>query len=81
MGHVPGLLPAYRLGFRPMATCWKSTRQQLSPGANDIAMLAHHVSRFRALLNASALLSCSITTHTLLRDVKPLSLAHHSFLH
>jgi len=56
MGHVPGLLPAYRLGFRPMATCWKSTRQQLSPTANDIAMLAHHVSRPAQRLCSAVLL-------------------------
>jgi hypothetical protein len=56
MGHVPGLLPAYRLGFRPMATCWKSTRQQLSLGANDIAMLAHHVSRPAQRLCSAVLL-------------------------
>jgi len=55
IGHVPGLLPAYRLGFRPMATCWKSTRQRLSPTANDIAMLTHHVSRPAQRLCSAAL--------------------------
>jgi len=56
MEHVPGLLPAYRLGFRPMATCWKSTRQQLSSTANDIAMLAHRVSPSAQRLCSAVLL-------------------------